>query len=183
MFRAPLLWICPGPSPGALFLRGMSDQSTNKEETMEWTLEGGSAAWSGIGKWTELAACRGAPIEWFVGNPSPPPETYEICAGCAVRAGCAAYGEEEHGAWGEAAVYGGILFYRRPESGRLRIYECGAYQGRRRHERRGEEVCSLCQGKTRKKRGRGHRSSPRLRYVARRVRRGPPPPEARGGVR
>lgn len=141
-----------GPLARSPIFRG-NVRSINKEEPMEWTLDGGTAAWGGIGKWTESAACRGAPTEWFVGNPSPPAEAYEICAGCSVRSECESFGEKERDDWGPAVIYGGKLFHR-VMGGRPRIYPCGTYQGRRRHERRGEEVCARCRDKQRKKKPR-----------------------------
>lgn len=109
-----------------------------------WTIDASTTYHLGIDRWTEDAECRGAPMEWFVGDPSPPEEAYEICARCAVRSECGEFGEREWRMWGTAAIYGGRLFYRKPGRGRTPIYPCGTYQGRRRHQRRGEEVCGPC---------------------------------------
>ena len=98
-------------------------------------------------KWRALAECRGAPMEWFVGDPSPPAEAFALCDRCCVAGECLAFGEEEHKRNGVVAIYGGKLFYQRNRGGRPREYDCGTPQARRRHKRRGE-TCSECQAVT-----------------------------------
>lgn len=61
-------------------------------------------------KWRALAECRGAPMEWFVGDPSPPTEAFALCDRCYVAGECLAFGEEEHKRNGVVAIYGGKLF-------------------------------------------------------------------------
>lgn len=52
--------------------------------------------------WTEHAACRGNPPDWWYPHPSENAhEALAICRGCTVRRECREAGREErHGIWG-----------------------------------------------------------------------------------